>query len=162
MASFNDLENEIKSIANAFTSINYYNYGERSSINYADRTKNYPALLFDSKNVTFEVTRLSRNHLAIETDYSCVLYIMDDFNKSEQSTKTVSEKESEVKIISDQFWAEFMSRTVSTQRGLMLISSRCQNGVIKYDQHNNRVIEIQYNFVVRVTDTSCTLGTFNY
>lgn len=162
MATFGDLENEIEAIATAFTSINHYIYNEKSSINYEDRTKSYPVLLFDSKKTTFVVTRHGRNHRPIDTDYSCVLYIMDDYNKSEQLTTTLSEKESELKVIADQFFAELMNRTVSNGRALQVINFNGQSGGIKDDQHNNRVVELEYSFTVRVTDTTCSLGTFNY
>lgn len=162
MATFGDLEGEINAIADAFLSINHYIYGERSSINFEDRTKTYPVLLLDSKQISFEISRYSRNHLPADTDYNLVLYIMDDYNKSEQSLTTLSEKESAVKVIGDQFFAELMNRTKSSDRSIMLLDHESQPGSIIDDQHNNRVVEIRYNFKIRVTDTTCTLGTFNY
>jgi len=162
MATFADLEAEVKTIADAFTSINHYHYGERNSINFADRTKTYPALLFDSKRVSFTNKRVSRNGLPIVKEYNCTLFLMDDYNNAEKASKELADKEAELVAIGDQFWAEFRTRTKSTSRGLLITEFSGLAASVRDSQHNNKVVEIEYNFTIEITNEVCTLGTFNY
>tara|TARA_R100000808_G_C2137719_1_gene145804 strand:- start:233 stop:718 length:486 start_codon:yes stop_codon:yes gene_type:complete len=151
---------ELNTIATAFSSVNTFHFGLLSDIN-TDVNKSYPMVQVDSSLSSINRDSFS-NYLPKEKEYSFDVYIWDLYQITEQKTKTKQEKYSDLEIISDQYIAEVMRRTLGQGGALYILNDEDLNGSYVSNAHNDKLIGIKYTIVFRSNNVGCTLGTFTY
>ena len=113
MAQINDIVAELNTLATAFTSVNSFYFDEISHIN-NDRSKSYPAILVDSRNIDIRPVNYTRANMPSRVIYGFKLFFLDDYLTAEQKTTTRQVKYSELETIANQFLAQVKSRTEAT------------------------------------------------
>ena len=160
MAQINDIIDELNTIATAFTSVNSFIFDEIGAIN-EDRSKTYPAILVDSRNIDINPITLNRSNLPQRVDYTLRLFFLDTYQVSEQKTTTKQTKYAALETIANQYLAEVKRRTESLSKGFFLKSRSINNGFIVDKVHNDDLVQLVYSATFEA-DNDCNLGTFNY
>lgn len=161
MSQINEIVTELKVIATAFTGIKTTIFNEIGDIN-DERKKQYPALLIDSRNISINPLDVGRTFLPKTVEYVVKIFFFDTFPASEQKTKTLESKYSELETLANQFVAEVRRRTVDDSGlGFFVMSSGVNDGFVVDKTHNDDLVQMTYSIVIRA-DGKCTVGTFNY
>ena len=151
---------ELETIADAFTSVSTFNFGLLSDIN-ADQEKSYPMVQLNSQLASSSVDTFT-NYLPKEKDYTFDFFVWDTYKISEQKTKTIQTKYSDIEIIADQYIAEILRRTVGLGKAFWLSNDEGMGGQYVSNSHNDKLVGIKYTLTFRSNNVGCTLGTFSY
>ena len=161
MAQINDIVSELNTIATAFTSINTFEFEEIDYIN-DNRSKTYPVLLVDSRNIDINPQTFNRSNLPNKVIYGFKLFFLDDYHVSEQKTTTRQDKYSELETIAHQFLAEVKKRGLDNSAlGFHIQDSQVNNGFVVDDVHNDKLVQLVYD-VTFTAYNDCNTGTFAY
>jgi len=160
MAKYDDIINEFKVVAEAFTSVNYFVYNRVSSINGRLQDKDYPMILVDS---TPNYVRGDSNNgfLPRGKRFTFNIFCYGDYNKKEKDTKDLEEKQGEIDNILDQYIAELINRNIEGLNGFSIIDNTSLSGFLAHDVHNDKLVQSTYTMIVSL-DSDCVEGTFNY
>ncbi len=161
MAQINDIVDELSTIATAMSTINKFIFDEISSIN-EDRSKTYPAILVDSRNISINPIHLERNNLPKSVDYGFKLFFLDTYHVSEQKTTNRQTKYAELETLANQYLAEIQRRTIAdSSKGFFIKSREVNSGFVVDEVHNDKLCQLVYDVTFRA-DNDCTTGTFVY
>ena len=161
MAQINDIVTELNTVATAFTAINTFEFEEIDYIN-DNRSKTYPVLLVDSRNIDINPIDFKRSNLPNKVHYSFKLFFLDDYHTSEQKTTTRAAKYSELETIANQFLAEIKKRGIAnSDLNFHLQTSQVNNGFVVDEVHNDKLVQLVYD-VTFTAYGDCTEGTFSY
>ena len=89
-------------------------------------------------------------------------FIWDTYKISEQKTKTIQEKYSDIEIIADQYIAEILRRCLDLGKAFWLLNDEGMGGQYVSNSHNDKLVGIKYTLTFRSNNVGCTLGTFSY
>lgn len=155
--SFSSIITDLNTVATAFTSLNDFAYNEINNVNEA--SNDFPMLLVDKRNLSYEVDSFTRTGLPSSTTLELQLYLFDTYPEAEKLTTNLQTKQQSLLDISYQLVAELRERYAYSDTGYYLDSI---NYNLIDEAHNEQLIQVGINatFIIRPTD--CTLGTFNY
>ena len=160
MAKYDDIINELRVVAEAFTSVNYFVYDRVSSVNGRLKDKAYPMILVNSS--PNNVRGVSNNsYLPKKKQFIFNIFCYDDFNKKEQETTSLEEKQATVDNILDQYIAELIGRNIEGENGFSIIQNATLTGFLAHDVHNDKLVQSTYTLTIEL-DSDCVTGTFNY
>ena len=160
MAKFDSIINELRIVAEAFTSVNYFVYDRVSSINGRLQDKDYPMILVDSS--PNNVRGVSNNsYLPRKKQFIFNIFCYDVFNKKEKETTSLEEKQAQVDNILDQYIAELISRNIEGENGFSIIKNATLTGFLAHDVHNDKLVQSTYTMTIEL-DSDCIEGTFVY
>jgi len=158
MAQINDIVDELNTIATAFSKT--FIFDEIGYLN-EDKSKTYPAILVDSRNIDINPIKFDKNNLPM-VEYTFKLFFVDTYFVSQQKTKTKQDKYSDLETIANQYIAEIIRRTTEdSTKGFFLYDSRVNNGFVVDKVHNDDLTQLVYSVVFRA-DNDCAVGTFSY
>jgi hypothetical protein len=160
MAKYNDIIDEFKTVADAFSSVNYFIYNRVSEVNGRLQDKAYPMILVNS-SPNFERGANNSYFLPRNKRFTFNIFLYNTFNKADQEAETLQERQAEVDNLLDQYIAELMSRNIEGSRGFSIINATALTGFLAHDVHNDRLIQSTYTITVEL-DSDCTTGTFTY
>lgn len=160
MADFSDIVDEMETIANAFTSINYFDYNRVSYVNGKQKAKGYPSIYVSSAPDT---VRGVTNELGLPRDkrYVFNIFCRNLYNTADQRTKTLQEAQAEVDLWLDQYIAQFFSRNIDACNGFYIVDREQITGFLAHDVHNDKLVQSTYRVTVGL-QSGCDGGTFNY
>jgi len=158
MAQINDIIDELNTIATAFSKT--FIFDEIGAIN-EDKSKSYPAILVDSRNVDINVITFNRSNLPHRVDYTLRMFFLDTYMVSQQKTTTKQTKYAAMETIANQYLAEVKRRTESLAKGFFLKSASVSNGFIVDKVHNDDLVQLVYSVTFQA-DNDCSTGTFTY
>ena len=160
MAQINDIINELNTLATAFSSVNSFYFDEIGHIN-DDRSKAYPCILVDSRNIDIKPTTFNRSNMPNKVVYGFKLFFLDDYPVSEQKTTTRQDKYSEIETIANQFLAEIKKRGDEySTLNFTLKSREVNNGFIVDKVHNDSLVQLVYDVSFEAIG-ECVQGTFS-
>ena len=151
---------ELETIADAFTSASTFKFGLLSDVN-VDSDKNYPMIHLNSQLSSSNVDTFI-NYLPVEKDYTIDFIIWDLYKISEQKTKTIQTKYSDIEIIADQYIAEIQRRCLDLGKAFWILNDETIKGGYVSNSHNDKLVGIKYILTFRSNNVGCTLGTFSY
>lgn len=160
MAKYDDIINEFRVVAEAFTSVNYFKYSRVSGMNGAVQDKDYPMILVSSVP----------NHVRGENNNSFLprgkrfifnIFCYGLYNTKERKAKELEVKQGEIDNILDQYIAELMKRNVDGSNGFSVVNGTTLQGFIADRVHNDKLVQSTYTVTIEL-DSDCETGTFNY
>ena len=160
MAVFKDIIDEFKTVADAFTSVNYFVYDRVSRVNGTLQNKAYPMILINS---TPNFVRGANNNsfLPRGKQFTFNIFCYGDYNTAERKVKSLQQKQGEIDNILDQYIAEVMRRNIDGANGFSIVNNTSLSGFLAHYVHNDKLIQSTYTITVEL-DSNCTLGSFSY
>jgi len=158
MADYSDIVDEFETVADAFSSVNYFLYEKVSDVNGRVKDKAYPMILVKESPNT---SRGSVNNLGLPTNkkYTFNIFCYNLYNKSSQVAKTIQEAQAEVDLWLDQYIGKFFERNVDACNGFYIVDQDNINGFLAKDVHNDKLVMSTYTVTVGLY-SSCDAGTF--
>ena len=160
MALFTDIIDEFKTVADAFTSVNFFIYDRISRINGALQNKDYPMILINS-TPNFVRGAANNDFLPRNKQFTLNIFCYGDYNIAEKSVKTLQQKQAEIDNILDQYIAEVIKRNIDGVNGFSIVNNTSLSGFLAHDVHNDKLVQSTYTMTVQL-DSNCTVGTFIY
>jgi len=160
-ANIKGIIDELETIANAFDSVDAFQFGLPSKVN-EQPGKIYP--LIHAESVLSGLTIERRLDLPKVKRYSIRVTFYDLFNLTEQQTVNIQSAYSALEIIADQYFAEVNNRNLKTNVDAGFFMNNFENlrGEYLPNAHNDKLIGIQYVVDFDADNLQCTKGTFNY
>ena len=155
---------ELKTIANAFASINKFNFGNVSDIN-NEPAKSYPVIYVNSIIDGKTIKRDSGSHLPKKKSYPIEITFWDKYLIAEQGTTDIQSKYSALEIIADQYFAEVNRRTIldpASTREFYIDNFEELTGTYVTHAQADDLVGIRYPLIIIADNIACTTGTFNY
>lgn len=159
MAKFEDLVTELSAVVTSSADLQSFEFNELSAVDWSDRSKTYPFVLMDAKNISFEPSLFGESNLPIREDVSFTLHFFTIRNT--QSTTTLQKDMSDLKVFANQYIAEVYRRNEDSNSGLILNNRTEISGSADYGLHSDSLVRVSYDMEATLFDTSCTLGTFS-
>ena len=160
MADYSDIIDEFETVADAFTSVNYFRYDKVSEINGKLRDKDYPLILIkDSPNTSRG--DVNNSFLPRNKKYTLDIFCYNSYKSSTQKTTTKQKAQALVDLYLDQYLAKVFGRNIEGSNGFSIVDQTQINGFLAKDVHNDKLIAAKYSVVVQL-DSSCVEGTFNF
>ncbi len=160
MDLYDSIINELRIVAEAFTSVNYFVYNRVSSINGRQKDKDYPMILVDS-TPNFTRGNANKSFLPRGKRFTFNIFCYDDFNQKEQDTTSLEQKQASVDNILDQYIAELFKRNIDGSNGFSIVDRTALSGFLAHDVHNDKLVQSTYTITIEL-DSDCVEGTFNY
>jgi len=160
MAVFKDIIDELKTVADAFASVNYFVYDRVSRVNGTLQNKAYPMILIDS-TPNFNRGATNNIYLPRGKQFTFNIFCYGDYNTAERNSKSLQQKQGEIDNILDQYIAEVFNRNVDGSNGFSIVNNTALSGFLAHDVHNDKLVQSTYTMTVEL-DSNCTLGSFTY
>ena len=161
MANLKNIIDELKTVAEAFTSLastqsKRFKYDRLSYINGGNN--DYPMIYVDSA-ITKDNVRLNRSFLPSLKTYTISVYLFDTYHQQEKQSKSIQQKQGELEDLFEQYLAEVKSRLLTSNVDISNLDTlEC---IIANDSHNDKLIQVSAQIQFQI-NSSCTTGTFNY
>ena len=160
MADYSNIVDEFETIANAFTSVNYFRYDRVSSMNGQQKAKGYPMILVTSTpNTSRGVSNTS--YLPKRKEFTFKVFCYDLYNTAQKNSYDLQTAQATVDKILDQYIAEFISRNIDGANGFSIVDREQISGFMAHDVLNDKLIQSVYDVKIAL-DSDCTTGTFSY
>jgi hypothetical protein len=159
-----EIIDELETIADAFTSVNTFNFGKVSEIN-DQPEKSYPAIYINSVIEGRTIERDSNSHLPKIKSYPIEIIFWDLYLTAEQATTDIQSKYSALEIIADKYFAEVNRRTIedpASTRQFYIDNFEDLTGTYVTHEHTDDLVGIRYRPIFKADNIACNTGTFNY
>lgn len=162
-----NIVNEFRLTANAFTSVKTFIYDRLSVINTkrSDNDDTYPLILLEA--TPFQTRgngdlSINKKFLPRKKVYEFNLFLFDLYKEAEKKTKALEVKQGEVEILLEQYIAQIIKRVnQNTTFEFQVIDFEQMQGIIAHDVHSDKLVQVNYKIKL-MHDTVCDEGTFNY
>lgn len=163
-SNIKEIIDELETIADAFSSVNTFNFGEMSEIN-DQPEKSYPAIYVGSIIEAKTTRRDTNTHLPKEKEYPIEVIFWDKYLIAEQKTTTLQSKYSALEIKADQYFAEVNRRTIedpASTRQFWIDNFEDLTGIYVTHANVDDLVGIRYRPLFKADNIACTVGTFSY
>jgi hypothetical protein len=160
MADYSNIINEFKTVADAFSSVNYFKYNKVSEMNGTPQDKGYPLILVKSSPNTSR-GNVNTLGLPINKKYTFDVFCYNLYNRAVQEVKDLQTAQSEVDLYLDQYVAKIFTRNIEGENGFFIVDKEQINGFLAHDVHNDKLVMSKYSVTVGL-ESSCDEGTFSF
>jgi hypothetical protein len=155
----NSIVTELKTIAEAFESVEGFIYNRPSAVNWNDRTMGYPRILVDSQ-VDVDIEGVNTKNLFKQKSYKFRFFAFDEYKIADQNETTQELKQQTLETIIDQYIGEVRRRTLlDSTKGFRV--GAVTGGFHAFPVHNDKVMQVSFG-VELISGSLCGTGNFSY